>query len=29
MIINEHIRLPHTEKDIKDILLAVQKVTGK
>ena len=29
MIINEHIRLPHTEKDIKDILLAIQKVTEK
>lgn len=29
MIINEHIRLPHTEADIRDILSAVRKVAGE
>lgn len=28
MMINEHIRLPHTHDDINDILLAVEKITS-
>lgn len=28
MIINEHIRLPHEEKDINDIITAIRKVCG-
>ena len=28
MMINEHVRFPHTEKDIDDIIAAIMKVGG-